>query len=336
MLSPNSLLRAIRQAQPTTWLLLSGFLSLCSAGALIVVTSAIILRSSSERMTAERLEANMRLAWHIFDELGTDLHVNDGRLFAGANLLDDRSMFFRDMSALTGGATAIFLDDRAISSNMDGVTDGRLTDSAVREAVLGRHERFRGLATVLGQRYYAAFDPILHDGAVAGTVFVGIPEDEVQAAVSQGDAVVVDVPLLTILLVGSLFLVGGRRLARLIAGRQRAADQARAQLDMALASMGNGLSLWDADRRLMLFNHRLSEVLAVPTEAIRVGMSYDDLFRARHAAGCFGTEAFEAAYAKRAGLLADAKACCVVSTGSDGRVVRARHPPPPPGGVGQT
>ena len=331
MPSPSSFLRAIRQVQPTTWLLLSGFVSLCAAGALIVGTSAIILRSSSERTVGDRLDANMRLAWHIFDELGTDLHVNDGRLFAGANLLDDSSMFFREMSALTGSASAIFLGDVAVSSNMQGpgdqgITDGRLADPAVREAVLGRHQRFRGTATVLGQLYYAAFDPILgQDGTLIGAVFVGITEAEVQAAVTRRTTLFVDVPLLTILLVGSLFLVGGRRLARLIAGRQRAADLARAQLDMALASMGNGLSLWDADRRLILFNHRLCEILAVPPEAIRAGMTYREFFRARHDAGCFGTEAYEAAYVKRASLLTDAQACCVVTTASDGRVTSALH-----------
>ena len=57
MISPTLLLRAARSAQPTTWLLLSGFVSLCAAGALIVLTSAIMLRSSSERMTNERLDA---------------------------------------------------------------------------------------------------------------------------------------------------------------------------------------------------------------------------------------------------------------------------------------
>ena len=331
MLSPRPLMRAIRQVQPTTWLLLSGFVSLCAAGALIVGTSTFILQSSSERTTEDRLEANMRVAWHIFDELGTDLHVNDGRVFAGANLLDDSSMFFREMSALTGSATAIFLGDQALSSNMQrpddqGVASGRLSDPAVREVVLDRHERFRGTAMVLGQPYYAAFDPILApDGTFLGAVFVGIPEAEVRAAVARRAAMVFDVPLVTILLVGSLFLVGGRRLARLIAGRQRAADQARAQLDMAMVSMGNGLSLWDADRRLILFNQRLSEILAVPPEAIRVGMTYREFVRARHDAGCFGTEPYEAAYAERAGLLSDAQACSAVSTGSDGRVVSGLH-----------
>ena len=331
MISPTLLLRTARSAQPTTWLLLSGFVSLCAAGALIVLTSAIMLRSSSERMTNERLDANMRLAWHIFDELGTDLHVNDGRMFAGVNLLDDRSIFFRDMSALAGGATAVFLGDFVIGSTLHGIddqvtTDLRMDDPAVRDTVLGRHERFHGLATVLGQRYYATFDPILgHDGAFLGSVFVGIPEAEVKAAVSRGDAVVVGVPLIAVLLVGSLFLVGGRRLARLIAGRQRATDEARTQLDMALASMGNGLSLWSAEHKLVLFNPRLGEILMIPPESIRPGMTYEELFRVRHAAGCFGTESFDSAYAVRVGRLSDMKANCIVNIGDDGRIVSALY-----------
>ena len=64
-----------------------------------------------------------------------------------------------------------------------------------------------------------------------------------------------------------------RRDIRQIKDTARALELQNARLDVALASMPYGFSIWDDQYRLVLFNRRYAEIYAMPLEQIRVGMT---------------------------------------------------------------
>lgn len=57
----------------------------------------------------------------------------------------------------------------------------------------------------------------------------------------------------------------------------RRIEEVRGRLELALANMGHGLALFGPDRRLLLHNDRLAELLGMPHEVLREGMLFDDL-----------------------------------------------------------
>jgi len=58
------------------------------------------------------------------------------------------------------------------------------------------------------------------------------------------------------------------------------------RLDAAIANMPHGLCMFDAEGRVVLFNHRYAEMMGVPTETL-AGRSLLDLFQARKESGDF-------------------------------------------------
>jgi diguanylate cyclase (GGDEF)-like protein/PAS domain S-box-containing protein len=68
-------------------------------------------------------------------------------------------------------------------------------------------------------------------------------------------------------------------------------DKARKQnllFDAALSNMLQGLLMFDAEDRVVLFNQRYAELYRIDPQAIRLGCSFADMLRLREAAGTFG------------------------------------------------
>ena len=61
-------------------------------------------------------------------------------------------------------------------------------------------------------------------------------------------------------------------------------------LEDALENMSHGLSMFDSDNRLAIYNSRYSDVVALPLEKIRAGMSYSELISLGMAAGNYPPE----------------------------------------------
>ena len=328
----------MKRIRSTTWLLVSGFVSLCLISALLFSITGILLRSSAERDEMRRIDVDMRVAWRLLHELGGEVRLAGGRLYAGGFLLNGDASLVDEIKAAVGGTATIFQGDRRIATNVPD-SEGRrgigtlLADPAVRETVLARQLPFRGRVNVLGTAYYAGYDPIFDRfGALVGILYVGTPAAELLDFTNGRTALLVGLQVGAIVLIGALFFLIGRKLANQITGRQRSLEVAHAQLDMALDNMANGLSVWNKDRQLVLANARLGDVLGLPPDGIRVGMSFREFQTVRHVAGDFGHADFEVVYQKRLGHLNRHEPMSFVDNLPNNRVVRVSQRPMDDGG----
>ena len=331
-------MRRIKRVQSTTWLLLSGFVSLCLVSALLFAITVVLLRSAAERDEMHRIDVDMKVAWRLLHELGADVKLVNGRLYAGDLLLNDDTALVDEIKSTVGGTATIFQGDRRVATNVLD-REGRrgtgtvLADPAVRDTVLTRQLPFRGRVSVLGKEYYAGYDPIFDRfGTLVGVLYVGTPAADLLAAVNGRIMLLVGLPSGAILLIGIMFCVIGRKLVGQINARQRSLEAARAQLDTALDSMANGLTVWDRDQRLVLANARFAEILGFPPDRVRAGMSFKEFLALRHAFGTFGDLEFDAVYEKRLALLSRQEAVSFVDTLPNNRTVRVTQRPTEDGG----
>ncbi len=74
---------------------------------------------------------------------------------------------------------------------------------------------------------------------------------------------------------------------QLARARERA-DEKSLQLGMTLAGMSDGISMFNAEQRLVQWNAQCVTLLGLPPDALKVGMSMEDIIRAQARAGEFG------------------------------------------------
>ena len=87
----------------------------------------------------------------------------------------------------------------------------------------------------------------------------------------------------------------------------------------ALENMSQGLAMYDADERLLVFNTRFCEVTGLSCEDVRVGMTYRAVIAHAVAVGHFAGRAAEDAYAESRDMIAD-----TVCVGHDDLLVGGR------------
>lgn len=326
-------MRRFWRFQSTTWLMLSGFVSLCLISSLLFMISLVVLRSASESREMHKIDTNMKVAWELLHQLGQNLHLEGGKLFAGSVPLVGNSALVDRVQSLVGGTATLFQGDTRIATNVldeegqRGVGT-RLSVAEVRDTVLQQGKLFRGAVDVLGIKYYAAYDPIFDQaGSVIGILYVGDEVSGVLDALSRRTEWLLGVPAGAIVLIGVLFLLLVAKLTAQIEARQVSLQTMHGQLDTALANMANGLALWSGDKHLLLFNSRLSEVLGVPEERIWSGMSFDEFLQARYDVGSVADTSFETYHRDTMAMVERRQACGLVYTGRDGRTLSLLHRP---------
>lgn len=94
--------------------------------------------------------------------------------------------------------------------------------------------------------------------------------------------------------------------AELDAARARA-DAKAAQLEATLAGMTDGVAMVDADHCLIEWNDQFSEISGVPAEALRVGLTMEEMVRMQAKAGEFGPVDVEQEVARRMIMLRSAR-----------------------------
>jgi diguanylate cyclase (GGDEF)-like protein/PAS domain S-box-containing protein len=107
--------------------------------------------------------------------------------------------------------------------------------------------------------------------------------------------------------------------------------QRKLQLDAAVDNMAHGLAMFDADRRLVLFNQHYVDMYCLSHEVVRVGSSADDIIAHRNDRGIFPLNS-EALYAARRARLALGEPWTVVRELSNGRSIQVTHVPLAGGG----
>ena len=106
------------------------------------------------------------------------------------------------------------------------------------------------------------------------------------------------------------------------------AERERQRLDAALTNMAQGLCMFDADQRLVVFNRRVTEIFKIPPSGILVGMPMRELMMMAQA---FDKNP-EAANAAQTQLIAEPLSGTAVTTLNDDTTVSITHRPMSDGG----
>ncbi len=228
----------------TKFTLMAILSALCCAAVIVVLA----LRAADQAAMAqekEQLDNDLRLAWHLLRERGQQVSLQDGRLLAGVTVLDGDTSIVDDVHMIAGGAATVFNGTTRVATTIrrgDGTraTGTKLAAGPAYDAVVTRHERYSGVAAILGQPYVALYDPILDGaGTQIGILFVGRPLSGLQAALwATGRRIVIGSGM-AMLVIGVVFsLMAGwqfRPLHGLIAAMRRLADH-----DLAVEIPGAG------------------------------------------------------------------------------------------------
>ena len=144
------------------------------------------------------LDQNLALLREALFALGEPRQVG-GDLYFGSHLVNGDFAAVDHVRAAAGGTATIFLGDLRISTNVmrpDGgrAVGTRLAAGPVRDAVLGEGRGYRGEAEILGEAYFAIYEPLVSNGEVIGVLYVGVKKADFEhgmdpAAKRTGDVV---------------------------------------------------------------------------------------------------------------------------------------------------
>ena len=158
----------------------------------IVYIGNLLLDSEGlKREATDRQEVNLRVAWSILDQLSSDFYIQDNKLYAGSNVLNNNNQLVDKIKDLVGGTATIFMGDTRVATNVikdDGTRaiGTRLAQGPVYDAIFKEGKPYRGEADILGKSYITAYDPIKDEkGDVIGILYVGIDKDKFFAPVEQ-------------------------------------------------------------------------------------------------------------------------------------------------------
>ncbi len=201
---------------------IANILSMALLAAALLFLYQTTLSNYAENQAQKNQESAMRVAWNVLRQYGSEFRVSGGQLMAGDRLLNAFAEPVDRVKALVGGAATVFMGDLRVASNVkkpDGsrAVGTRLAPGPVFDAVLKRGEPYRGEADILGQKYFAAYDPIKNAaGEVIGVLFVGVPVAEYRADLATTLEWALGVSLLlTAAIAGAMFVLSRRLLAPL-------------------------------------------------------------------------------------------------------------------------
>src|SRR5258708_38288439 len=104
------------------------------------------------------------------------------------------------------------------------------------------------------------------------------------------------------------------------------------QLDAALNNMLQGLCMFDADEKIVLFNQRYVDMMNLPTGDV-LGLSLHELMRRRKTSGLFAGDPDSLADEVLASMRAGQPVTKILES-ADGRALRCANQPIPNGGWG--
>ena len=119
---------------------------------------------------------------------------------------------------------------------------------------------------------------------------------------------------------------------RAIARAKRQADEKTALLETTLANLSDGVTVFDANFRLVTWNDRLQDLLGLPDEVLYEGAPYEGIIRAQAGGGEFGAVDIEAEVRRRLDVVRSGRFGVYERTRPDGRVMELKRTGLPGGG----
>ncbi|MTJ84298.1 MAG: methyl-accepting chemotaxis protein [Telmatospirillum sp.] len=204
----------LRLNQKLTLLNVAGLLILST---LLTGLTVVEVQNGMERQAIERQASNMAVAWDVLKAKGTAFTIRDGNLYAGDTLLNGNEALVDHIHDLVGGAATIFIKDVRVATNIRRPDGSRSIGTALErgpawQAVFEQRQTFHGTADILGNPYYARYDPILDpSGNVVGCLFVGLAKAEFQAVVRSLVSRIVLSSVIATLILGALTSLACRK-----------------------------------------------------------------------------------------------------------------------------
>jgi len=228
-------------------------------------------------------------------------------------------MHYMGMAALRIPADIVWMPDLVVASIGLGVLFGaaalhvaRTGDAALRVVCAASL-----LALAIVSHHFVAMSAI-------GLIPQSMPGGEVDLMSPVALSLVIAAFVAVVVAAGLVGAISDRRI-------RRRTTERNIQLDAALNNMGQGLCMFGPDNRLQLWNERYVAMYRLPPEALRAGMTVDDLCELRAASGT----AFEDMDTYRTELSAamdrETGSSCI-GTVRDGRVVNVVYQPMQNGG----
>jgi methyl-accepting chemotaxis protein len=158
----------------------------------------------------ESLEANLRLLKHEVGRLGQGFAADGNTLTVAGQPLNGRNDIVDAVKTVTGGVATLFLGDTRVATNVtrpDGSrgVGTRLAPGPAFEASITRGQTYHGRNVILGRDHLTIYEPIRDaSGRQVGLWFVGVPVDQIAAAVRAELAKLIGVGAIALLLAGLL------------------------------------------------------------------------------------------------------------------------------------
>jgi diguanylate cyclase (GGDEF)-like protein len=114
--------------------------------------------------------------------------------------------------------------------------------------------------------------------------------------------------------------------------RARELEVQSLRFESAINNMTQGLCMFDRDKRLVVSNHRYAEMYNISPEAVKPGMTLDEIFLQRFEAGNLPVEGSRVFLDKRLGIAGDNQPCAFDIELMDGRIIKILHRPCADGG----
>ncbi|MBI3451761.1 MAG: PAS-domain containing protein [Rhodospirillales bacterium] len=113
---------------------------------------------------------------------------------------------------------------------------------------------------------------------------------------------------------------------------RRQLEMKSAQFEAALSNMAQGLCLYDADTRLLVFNRRYLDLYKLPASEIRPGITLREIMEKSTSLGNYAPESVESTIAERIAIAQLRQPRVFFQRLKSGRVIEIAHQPLPDGG----
>ena len=168
-----------------------------TGGVLIAATTLVvmgisfwIMHHTLEAQAIAMQESRIKTFHELAGQKGRDFRISENSLYVGDYRINENYELPDKVKELCGGTATFFMGDTRVSTNVVG-PDGKRAigtrlQGAARDAVIDKGQSYRGEATILGEPYYTAYDPIKDAGGnVIGVMYVGVKQSDYFSAFYQ-------------------------------------------------------------------------------------------------------------------------------------------------------
>ena len=113
---------------------------------------------------------------------------------------------------------------------------------------------------------------------------------------------------------------------------QRSLSMQNERFDAALTNMSQGLCMFDANGKIVIFNQRVAEIYGLPIDMIKPGMTTPELMAVAFSQGTVADVDPEGTLALRQNIAREGKAGSMIERLTDGRSISISYRPMPDGG----